>query len=212
MPAHCIIHRQSLVISLSAYHQPLIMKAIKLFTCLMGLTVFVACKKENPPPSIPFPNSDFESWTYNALQIWTTNDCLYCYGPINTYVVQKDSSTVYHGKYAVKFIYNGISAAVAENKFPLSTHPSSLVGYVKTSIYGVDTVSVKIRLYKNTLVVDSGQWQGVSSTSRYIRISLPITNSAMQIDSAKVTITGGHHKTEAAAQSTILWVDNLFLQ
>ena len=188
------------------------MKATKLLTFLIVLTTFIACKKENPPPSIPFPNSDFENWTYNALQNWTTNDCLYCFTAINAYVVQKDSSTVYHGKYAVKLIYNGISAAVAENKFPVTVHPSGLVGYVKTSIYGTDTVSIKIRLYKSTLVVDSGQWQGISSTSRYTRISFPVTNSTMQIDSAKVTITGGHYKTDDPAKSTVFWVDDLYLQ
>jgi hypothetical protein len=163
-------------------------------------------------PSTPFPNSDFESWTNNTLQNWTTNSCAGCYTAFNTYAVERDSSMAYHGKYAAKFVYNNIYAAKAENKFPLTVHPSNLVGYIKTSMYGADAVSIKIRLYKNMLVVDSGQWQAVSSTSRYIRISLPITGSTMQIDSAKVTIIGGHYQTNDFARSTILWVDNLSLQ
>jgi hypothetical protein len=188
------------------------MSAIKLVIFLMAITAMISCKKDKVMhQDIPIPNGDFESWgDFNRLQNWITHYCPLCMTAINTYTVQKDSN-VYHGKYAAKFIYNGAYPASAENKFQVSTHPVSLTGYVKSTLYGTDTVSIKIRLFKNTTAVDSGQWFGTSSIGNYTKIVIPITQTSMRVDSGDIMIRGGH-KGNPGNNSTIFWVDYLTLQ
>lgn len=188
------------------------MKVFKGAICLISLLFMLSCsKKNNVQPTLTIPNGDFERWTStNRLQSWTSNSCPECVPPYETYIVQKDSNA-YHGKYAAKFIYNNVYAARAENKFYVSRHPATLTAYVMVGFYGADTVSIKIRLYKGTAKIDSGQWLGTSSYSQYTRIVIPVTQSSMQADSAKITITGGHMSSRLNT-NTVFWVDDLMLQ
>ena len=189
------------------------MKVVRAAVCLIAVIIVASCsKKNNPQPGIiPIPNGDFENWTgTDRLQNWTSNSCPECVPPFETYIVQKDSNA-YHGKYAAKLVYNDVYAALAENKFFIPSHPVSLTAYIKSAIAGADTVSIKIRLYKNNAVADSGLWLGTSSVDKYAKINIAITQSSMQVDSAKITITGGHVKG-ALNNNTTFWVDHLSLQ
>jgi len=186
--------------------------AIYLLTVIIGVT---ACKKDKTggitSGTYSIPNADFEDWgPYNSLLDWKTNSCPLCVPAINTYTVQQVTDA-WHGQFAAKFIYNGAYAATAENKFAVQGHPVSLTAYTKSTLYGADTVSIKITLFKNSAAVDGGEWLGTSSTANYTKITIPITQNSMQADSALISIKGGH-KTNFVDKSTALWVDDLTLQ
>jgi len=156
------------------------------------------------------PNGDFEHWDgMPRLFNWQTNSCPPCVAEENAYTVQKESSYVYHGLYAALFIYNEAYPAWAENKFPISFHPSSLTGFVRCTNVGSDSVYIKIKLLKNRAVVDSGQWISTSSIPNYEMITIPITQHTATADSAFIRIQGGHLKI--IDNTTSFWVDFLTL-
>ncbi len=157
------------------------------------------------------PNGDFENWDNMPLLLnWKTNSCPACVPSYETYIVQRDP-IAYNGKFAAKFVYNNVYAATAENRFKLQTHPLNLTAYAKCNLYGTDSVSIKIKLLKNSIVTDSGQWFGTSSIIKYTKIVIPVTQNSMQADSALISIKGGH-KIGYPSKSTEFWVDNLTLQ
>ena len=196
-----------------------IMKKTQLLICFVTLISIISCKKDKVIPNPPstqsqitnsIPNGDFENWNNLLLQSWQTNSCPACVPAFETYIVKQDS-TSYHGQFAAKFIYNNLYPATAVNKFSVSTHPTMLSAYVKYSIYGSDTVSVKIKLLHNSITVDSGQWVGTSSVNNYLQILIPITNSASQVDSAIISIHGGH-KIGYPSNNSVFWIDDLKIE
>jgi hypothetical protein len=188
------------------------MKTTGILFFLVALAVAAGCKKDKTVRSAyTIPNGDFEQWsTVNYLQDWNTNSCPLCVPPINTYTVQRVTDA-YDGQFAAKFIYNGVYAATAENKFQVHGHPVSVSAFVKITIYGADTTMIKIKLFKNLAVIDSGQWLGLSSIGSYTKITIPITQNALQADSALISIRGGN-KSNFAGKSTGFWVDDITLQ
>jgi hypothetical protein len=190
---------------------------MKVFKCLIvfsAMVAFAGCKKDKivmQTNATVIPNGDFENWdNMSLLENWKTNSCPACVPPFETYIVQRDTNA-YHGKFAAKFIYNNVYAAWAENKFKLDGHPASLTAYTKCNLYGNDTVSVKIRLFRNSAVIDSGQWFGTSSINTYTKIVIPISQNSLQADSAQISIKGGH-KIGYPSKNTEFWVDYLTLQ
>jgi hypothetical protein len=170
-----------------------------------------SCASDNLPLLTTIPNGDFENWDKRpSLQNWKTNSCPECLPPFNTYIVQKDSSFVYHGLYSALFVFNNVYPSWAENKFPVKTHPSSLNGFVRGSILGTDSVYIKIRLFNKGVVIDSGRWFGTSLTSNYERVMIPITQSSPNADTVIIRIQGGHRHT--FENPTALWVDYFTLQ
>jgi hypothetical protein len=187
------------------------MKAIRIFILLSAIIALHGCKKEKVLPLSNIPNGDFENWgNYDLLDNWETRYCPMCAIAINTYTVQK-TTDAYNGKFAAKFIYNGAFAAIASNKFVITGHPANLTGYVKYQPYGMDTVSIKIMLFNNSVAVDSGQWSGTSSISNYRQLIIPITRNSLYADSALITIKGGTKWNSSNGNGTILWVDYLSL-
>ncbi|HEY8784498.1 MAG TPA: hypothetical protein VIM16_22925 [Mucilaginibacter sp.] len=188
------------------------MKTIKVLFFLIAIAVVAGCKKDKTVrQNNPIPNGDFENWAnYNSLQDWKTNSCPLCVPAVNTYTVQQVTDA-YHGKFAAKFIYNGVYAAMAENKFKIQSHPVSLTAFVKNNLYGTDTVTIKIKLFKDLVVIDSGQWVGTSSITNYTKITIPITQNSFQADSALIFIKGGD-KSNYIDKSTEFWVDYMALQ
>ncbi len=176
---------------------------------LLSIIILTACKKDKLI-LLPVPNGDFESWNALSPKYWKTNSCPFCLPPFDTYIVQQDSSP-YEGKFAAKFIYNNVYPAWAENKFAISNHPDNLTAFVKCNLYGNDTVSVKIKLLKNTTVVDSGQWFGTANITKYTQINIPVTQSLSKVDTAIITILGGH-KQGYPLNNTEFWIDNLELK
>ena len=158
------------------------------------------------------PNKDFENWTWEPLLVdWKTNSCPLCDPPWETYIVQKDSIAIYNGNYAAKFVYNNIHPAFATTRFPLSTHPFSLTAYIKNQLFGIDTTYIGIKLLKNSMVIDSGEWIDTASISYYTQLIIPISQKSAQIDSAEITIVFGNIKQLQITDIPNLWVDNLSL-
>jgi hypothetical protein len=187
------------------------MQVSRIIFILITFVVIESCTKDRAGQTNLIPNGDFENWTAAPrLTDLKTNNCPECDPPFETYIVQKDSSA-YHGRYAAKFIYNNVYAAWIEIKFPLYTHPLFLGGYVKCHLNGTDTVSVKIRLFKNTAVVDSGEWLGTSSITQYQHMGIPITQHSAQVDSALIRITGGQTRN-SGGKNTEFWIDYLTLE
>lgn len=158
------------------------------------------------------PNMDFENWETCIWRTqpvgWSTNGC----GQFTSKYVLPDSMA-YNGFLAMKLKNSGLYKPWAYTGFPITLHPYSLKGYVKFNLANTnDTVSVKIVLFNNSMAVDSGEWIGTSSISNYTQISIPITQSALTIDSAMVFIAGGNHLTNNQwGMGTDFWVDNLSL-
>lgn len=198
------------------------------FACVVILFLSIAgCtyKHDSPLPvpavEMPTPNGDFENWTVELLpENWQTNSCPLCVSQVETYIVQKDSQVVYHGKFSMKLINNltdsgGYVPAWAKNKFELSGYPSSLHGYVKCNLMGTDTVSIKIEILLDGNPINGGQWKTTSSISNWTEVNIPVSenNIPFAFDSALITITGGKYidSTTNLSNSTTLWVDKLSL-
>jgi hypothetical protein len=180
------------------------MKALKLFLSFLFLLFFGGCKKDTSNSQIiNIPNGDFEYWdNAGSLLDWQTNSCPACVPPWQTYVVQK-TTDAYSGKFAAKFIYNNVYKSWAYNKFPITVHPSMMIGYVKLEIINGDTVMIHIDLFSGSNIVDSGNWYGTSSIANYKKIEIPISQSSSILDSASIKIVGG------GKQNTELYVDDL---
>ena len=148
------------------------------------------------------PNGDFEQWENEKLTIWQTNSCPFCVPPYETYIVQKENDAA-HGQFAAKFVYNNVYRSVATNKFALSVHPAALTAYVKSNIASGDTAILRVDLFLNDALVDTGIWLETSSTTYYKKLEIQITQNNLNVDSALITILGGH------GQNTELVVDNL---
>ena len=196
------------------------------FACVVILFLSIAgCTKHDSPlppaVEITIPNNDFENWTVELLpENWQTNSCPLCVPQVETYIVQKDTQVVYHGKYSMKLINNltdsvGYAPAWAKNKFVLSAYPSILHGYVKCNLMGIDTVSIKIEILLDGTPINGGQWKTTSSINNWTEVNIPISDTipAFAFDSALITITGGKYKdsTINLSNSTTLWVDKLSL-
>jgi hypothetical protein len=154
------------------------------------------------PLDFTIPNGDFEQWDNQNLLIWQTNSCPFCVPPFETYIVQKESDAA-HGQFAAKFIYNNFYRSVATNKFAISVHPYALTAYIKSNIANGDTAILRVDLFLNNAVVDSGNWLETTSTTYYKKLDIQITQSNPNVDSALITILGGQR------QNTELFVDNL---
>ena len=179
---------------------------MKFITFLFIIILFFGCTKTNSPQEIiPIPNGDFEYWSSGPeLFNWQTNSCTICTKPIDEYVVKQDADAS-HGNFAAKFIYNYVYVAMATNKFSIPKHPSAMTGYVKIKMAGSDNTLIKIDLFKNSILIDSGNWTGTSSIANYTRIDIPITQLNSEADSALITIKGGKKP------GTVFWIDNLSL-
>jgi len=178
------------------------MKTIKyLLPTLMLLTLF-SCKKDSQQ-TIQIPNGDFELWDNSpTLYNWQTNSCPSCVPPFETYIVQKVTD-VAHAKYAAKFIFNGVYSSWANNKFPISLHPTAMTGYIKSNITGGDTAIIHIDIFEGNNIVDTGNFYETSSTLLYKKIEIPISQNTFNVDSALIKIAGGKK------QNTELYVDDL---
>jgi hypothetical protein len=182
------------------------MKAVNLFISVLITLVLFSCKKETPSQQIiPIPNGDFELWdNMPALLFWQTNSCPLCDPPFETYIVQKVTDAV-SGQFAAKLISNNVYSSFANNKFSITLHPTHLTGYIKSTIVSGDTAIIHIDLFSGNNIVDNGNWYETSSTAKYTRIEIPISQNSTSVDSALIRITGGK-KT-----NTELYVDNFVL-
>lgn len=182
------------------------MRAFKAFVILMTLTWVAGCHKDEANQGIVVPNGDFEDWVSSpAPQLWQTNSCPLCLPPYETYIVQQDTNA-YQGSFAAKIIANGVYQTKAENKFAIPYHPTVLSAYVKSGVTTTDSLLISIKLLRNAVTVDSGQWINTASIAGYTKINIPITNNATLADSASIKITGGKNR------STVLWIDYVTLQ
>ncbi|HJP63706.1 MAG TPA: hypothetical protein VJ844_09705 [Mucilaginibacter sp.] len=177
------------------------------FSIICALIIFLqSCIKNTSLPKSNLPNGDFEGWTTSdRLEQWKTNSCPECFSAINQYVVQK-TTEAYHGLYAAKLLYNGVYRAEAYNTFAVTTHPQALNGYVKCTLSTGDTVFIKVQVFSQNRVVDSGLWTGTVSIPDYQHITVPVTQSSASADSVMVAIRGGN-KTDGPGNGSVFWVD-----
>ena len=179
------------------------MKVIALSVIILFMLTFLSCKKESAnQQTILIPNGDFEQWDNNQdLLIWQTNSCSACVPPFETYIVQQVTDAE-HGQFAAKFVYNGVYSSSASNKFAISLHPSSLTGYIKSTIASGDTAMIHVDLFSGNNIVDEGNFYETSSNASYRKINISISQTTTNIDSALIKIVGGNK------QNTELTVDN----
>ena len=184
------------------------MKTIVLKTLNASISILIAlalfsCSKETAKEQIiPIPNGDFELWdNMPNLLLWKTNSCPLCDPPFETYIVIKVTDAA-NGLYAAKLIYNNVYNSYANNKFSISSHPTLMTGYIKSTIASGDTAIIHVDLFSGSNVVDSGIWYGTSSTAGYTKIEIPISRNSSSADSALIRIIGGKKQT------TELYVDN----
>jgi hypothetical protein len=179
------------------------MKTALFFISILIPFAIFSCKKDTTSQQvITIPNGDFELWdNMPALLYWQTNSCPACDPPFETYIVQKvtDSS---NGLYAAKLIYNNVYNSFAYNKFSISSHPTLLIGYIKSNIANSDTVIIHIDIFSGNKIVDTGYWYETASTANYTKIEIPISQNTSSVDSALITIVGGKKL------NTELYVDN----
>ena len=148
------------------------------------------------------PNAGFENWTdiggwYVNPDNWqTSNAQLSCSG------VNKDSNS-YQGNFAAQILTLGC-AGWAQTQFPLTTHPLNLYCYVRISLTGIDTVSIRIELLNNGNVADNGLWTDTTNIAGFTLITIPITQNASVIDSAIIYMQSGNNS------GTELIVDSMY--
>lgn len=135
------------------------------------------------------PNSGFENWSwiggwFENPDSWNTNN-----SQITTPVVKDNNS--YQGNFSLQINRTGYSG-YARSKFPFSQHPSSVEAYVKSTISGVDTVSIHISVYSAGNIVDIGDWTNSTSIPNWTLISIPVSVSFSAVDTLEIIITGGN--------------------
>lgn len=178
------------------------MKVRKLLVTIFIMLPFFSCQKNSANQQI-IPNGDFELWdNMPNLYNWQTNSCPACVPPFETYIVQKTTDAA-HGQYAAKFVYNNVYSSWANNKFSISLHPTSLTGYIKSTIANGDTAMIHVDLFSGNNIVDGGNFYETSSTAMYKKIEISISQTSPSVDSAQITIAGGKKL------NTELYVDNL---
>ncbi|HEY5406886.1 MAG TPA: hypothetical protein VIJ92_07360, partial [Ginsengibacter sp.] len=91
------------------------------------------------------------------------------------------------------------------NKFAISLHPTSLTGFIKSTIASGDTAIIHIDLFSGNNIVDNGNFFETSSNASYRKINIFISQTTTDVDSALIRIVGGKK------QNTELTVDNLVL-
>jgi hypothetical protein len=180
------------------------MKVMALSVIILLLLSFSGCKKKSDnQQTISIPNGDFEQWdNNNSLLIWKTNSCPSCVPPYETYIVKQVKDAA-HGQFAANFVYNNVYSSYAYNKFAILLHPTSLTGYIKSTLAIGDTAIIHIDLFLGNNIVDNGNFYETSSNSRYRKINIPISQTTTHVDSALIKIVGGKK------QNTELTVDNL---
>ncbi len=166
----------------------------------------IACNKSaSSTQIIPIPNGDFENWDNSPyLLSWQTNSCPLCVPPYETYIVKK-STEAENGYFAAKFIYNNVYSSYAFIKFPVSTKPDLLSGYIKSSVTVGDSVQIQIDVFSNNKIIDSGNWSETTTSTNYKKIEIPLLQTSSVADSVSIRIIGGQKlKTE-------LFIDNFIL-
>lgn len=192
------------------------MKTFKIILILCISFVAISCSKDEIPPgpfqpqqNIPVPNGDFENWTAQLPDNWTTNSCPACVPTYETYIVQQDSSA-YQGQFAAKFLYNNMYTAWAHNGFSVTSHPQQLSAYVKCHLAPTDSVLIRVKVFNNNIEVDNGEWYGTSSINNYSQIVIPISQNTLHADSVSIYIEGGR-RGSFTCNNTEFWVDEVEL-
>jgi len=190
------------------------MKTFNLLILFPLIYFFSGCTKdkndddspENPGIAIAVPNGGFESWDSMPVPLdWNTNSCPPCMTPYESYIVRRDPQA-FTGQFAAKFIYNNVYASYGQCRFTVPYHPVTLNARVKCNVAGGDMVSIRVSLYHNASVIDSGAWTGTTTISSYTHVVIPITQSSTAVDSAVINIVGGSQST-----TTELWVDDMVM-
>src|SRR4030095_8641061 len=128
--------------------------------------------------------------------------CPLCLPPYDTYIVKKSQDAA-NGLFAARFIYNNVYSSTANNKFHISQHPTTLIGYIKSNIVSGDTALIHIDLFSGNTIVDSASWYETSSRTSYEKLEISVSKNSNSVDSALIRIVGGRK------QNTELYVDNL---
>jgi hypothetical protein len=183
---------------------------------ILFLFLFVSSSILNAQDSIS--NSDFENWTGGYPENWETNSCPPCVPPWETYIAQKDSINTFHGAYSLKLMYNntsvstGFAPAWVKSRFPVQSHPVELEGYVRSEIFGSDTVSIEIKVFFNEVMVDSGYWENTVSINQWQKVNIPISTTGNNADSVQIIIMGGKGVFDTiTSNDTKFWVDYISL-
>lgn len=153
------------------------------------------------------PNSDFELWEpdniYEKPVGWTTNNGEY----LGTSV--KQDTTAYSGNYAIRLFSGNKNTIWAQANFVINFHPQLLNAYVKTDKYPFDSTEIKVYLFYQSMLVDSADSNiKVINSSNYFLVSIPISNNAIQADSAIIQLSASSPSWSQAA--CIFWVDHLW--
>ncbi len=146
------------------------------------------------------PNGGFEDWDSLNLQAW------------ETYQVVKDTFQPYQGNNAIVFplSWSNLKVSWAKTTFANPGHPTYLEAYVKSFIVPLDTVSISVKILNNGSVIDSGIWYGVQSIEDWTKITIPISQTLVDVTHTEIFIQGGH-KVEPTDATSSLEVDNLSL-
>lgn len=155
------------------------------------------------------PNPSFENWMniggwFDIPSGWSANN-----SQIITSVVAPDSDA-YSGSLAMHLQNVSTIRPAASTHFPIAVNIISLTAYVKLNLIINDTVKIKVSELSNGLVVDSGEWLGLSDISNYIPVTIPVSQNNPAIDSAIIEISGGN-QTNLIFESTVFLVDDLSL-
>ena len=156
--------------------------------------------------SAQIPNNNFELWEWSVLGGENPNEWYTSNGDLIPVNVFKDSLTQYSGNYAVMLTnIVGVPGTIGCG-FPISYHPFQLKGYFKSEFISADTASIKISLFNNNQVVDSGEYLITTSIANWTSIAITISMNSTIIDSAAINITACNQ------QQNKCWVDLLTLE
>ncbi len=192
------------------------MKTINTIALLCISFAITSCSKDEnipvpyqPQQIIAVPNGDFENWTAQLPDNWTTNSCPPCAQPNETYIVQQDTSA-HQGQFAAKFIFNNVYPAWAHNGIAVTSHPQQLSAYVLCHLCPTDSVLIRVKVFNNNVEVDNGVWHGTTSINNYSQIIIPISQHASQADSVSIFLEGGR-RGSLTCNNTEFWVDDVEL-
>ncbi|MBK5285074.1 MAG: T9SS type A sorting domain-containing protein [Bacteroidia bacterium] len=146
--------------------------------------------KAQPGDSIP--NAGFEAWWFFAgwgpvPGSWTVNVS-------QILPADEEMDTVAHsGNLAMRMINHGNLRPYAACGFTVSQHPDVMSGFFKNELLANDTAVIRVRIYYNNVVVDSGYREIYSGIiPGYILFSIPLSQNSPDADSCLVILDGGN--------------------
>jgi len=159
---------------------------------LLSATILFISLSLKAQPGDSIPNAGFEAWWFFAG--WGPVPGSWMANVSQILPADEEMDTVAHsGNLAMRIINHGNLRPYAACGFTVSQHPDAMSGFYKNELLANDTAVIRVRVYYNNIVVDSGYREIYSGIiPGYIPFNIPLSQNSPDADSCEVILDGGN--------------------